>query len=162
MIQMIHIYSASLFMFLLIASAKKTPSSCHKLGQFCKRRLISSVLICLEVTKRIISVLHNVSKEGALFYVSPISSILPSAVSFLCNSAVPNCSMTIQRLVFSSAVTDANILSGTGGSSPCRFVSCVLVWTARQHLPAGQLQLCPEADDLLRWEWGGGGGQPTS
>lgn len=63
-----------------------------------------------------------------------------------------------RALYFFSVVTDANILSGTDGSSPpctvcqlCTGLNCRATSTSRGLF--SQLQLRSEADDLLRWGW---------
>lgn len=97
---MIHIHWASRFMFLQVAWAITITCKSPQWSLFFK--------VC----------------QKLFFFYPP-----PSAGFSLWNLALPKCSTTVQRLIFLSAVTDANIHSGTGGRSPRRFVSCVLVWT---------------------------------
>lgn len=69
---------------------------------------------------------------------------------------------TVRRLIFLSAVTDANIHSGTGGWSPCRFVSCVLVWTKSDVCLEGVFFQADEGCRSYWLKWRKGGGCSTS
>lgn len=155
MIQMIHIHSASLFV--LLQTASTITILFPEIRAISEKKINQFILnLCLEVTTRI-SVLHNVSKEGSLFYFSSLFfyPALHCVVSAQHSRAKLLYDCPEAHFLLSSDRCKHSFWNGWLISLQicqlCPGLNRGATSAGRAQGLFSQLQLRPEADDLLRW-----------